>query len=84
MLNAFFDKLTERLAVLVGRIVSFSFEALHATRQAEQQSRLEDLARHYESEGKNEIAANLRRQVVELASDDPASLALEDREKRCP
>lgn len=75
MLDTFFEKVAERFAVLFTRLVSFSVERLYATHQAEQRNRLEDLARQYEADGKDDIAASLRRHAAELAADDPACLA---------
>ena len=74
--QAFLDRLTQRLVIVASRLVASSVEALHATQQAAEQSQLEDLARAYEADGKLEIAATLRRRAVQLADASPAEEAM--------
>jgi hypothetical protein len=77
MLTMFIDRLVERLAVLVTRLIGSRVEGLHAEFQADQQSQLEDLARRYESEDKSAIAATLRDRAAKLSSPNAASEAVE-------
>jgi hypothetical protein len=71
LIKLFLDKLSERIFSLIGSGIGSAASAYHAIQQAEQQSRLEDLARDYESDGKPELAAQLRRQAASLANGDP-------------
>lgn len=71
------DRLVERWAVLIARLISSRVEGLHAESQAGQQSQLEDLARQYESDGKAEIAATLRQRAAKLTAADLAVEAVE-------
>lgn len=77
LLSQFLDRLAERFTAIVAGVISSKVEGLHAAAQAEQQSQLEDLARRYESEGKNEIAATLRSRALRLTSSDLAAEAVE-------
>lgn len=77
LLSQFLDRLAERFTAIVAGVISSKVEGLHAAAQAEQQSQLEDLARRYESEGKNEIAATLRTRALRLTSSDLAAQAVE-------
>lgn len=77
LLSSFLDRLAERFTAIVAGVISSKVEGLHAVTQAEQQSQLEDLARRYESEGKNEIAATLRQRALRLTSSDLAAEAVE-------
>ena len=76
VIQHFLDHLAQRLVVIVAQLVSSSVETLHASEQAEQQSRLEDLARQYEADDKPHVAATLRRRADALTSADPAQEAL--------
>lgn len=69
-----FDRLAERFAALFGKLMASSVQTLHAEQEAECQSRLEDLARRYEADGKPEIAACLRQRARLVITDDPAAL----------
>jgi hypothetical protein len=74
---AFLDRLAERFAALMAGLVSSRVEGLHAAAQAEQQSELEELARHYEADGKPAIAQTLRQRAARLTSVNLASEAVE-------
>ncbi len=76
VIQHFLDHLAQRLVVIVAQLVSSAVETLHASEQAEQQSRLEDLARQYEADDKPHVAAALRRRADALTSADPAQEAL--------
>lgn len=73
----FLDRLAERFAALMAGLVSSRVESLHAAAQAEQQSELENLARHYDADGKPEIAQALRQRAARLTSTNLAADALE-------
>jgi hypothetical protein len=77
LLTAFIDRLSERLAILGASLIGSRVDGFHAEAQAEEQSRLEELARQYESEGKPQIAARLRERAARLASTDVAADAIE-------
>ncbi len=68
-----FDQLTERLFGIIVSSAGNAASACRAANEAQQQSVLEDLARHYESEGKQSIADRLRLQASRIECDDPAS-----------
>ena len=68
LFTVFLDRLAERIAALLAGLVSSRIESLHAEAQADQQSRLEDLARKYEADGKTEVAAILRQRSTQLTS----------------
>ncbi len=68
----FLDKLSERIFSLIGSSIGTAASTYHAVNQTEQQSLLEDLARRYESEGKEDLADYLRRQATLIAAGDPA------------
>ena len=68
MLSGFLDRLAERLTAVIAGVVSSKVESIRAVAQADQQSSLEDLARHYESEGKLGIAQRLRERSSQLTS----------------
>lgn len=72
LIKLFLDKLSERIFSLIGSSIGTAATTYHAVQQAEQQSMLEDLARKYEAEGKEEIAAQLRQQASTIATGDPA------------
>jgi len=72
VLANFLERLVERMTALVAGLVSSSVAEMHAEAQALQQSRLEDLARQYEADGKPEIALTLRKRSTRLASADLA------------
>ena len=76
VIQHFLDRLAERLVVIVAQLVSSSVATLHASEQAEQQSRLEDLARQYEADDKPHVAATLRQRADALPSANPAHEAL--------
>lgn len=69
-----FDRLAERFAAIFGKLMASSVQTLHAEQEADCQSRLEDLARRYEADGKPEIAACLRQRARLVVTDDPAAL----------
>jgi hypothetical protein len=77
LLTALIDRLSERAAILGASLIGSRVEGLHAEAQAEEQSRLEESARQYESEGKLQIAAKLRERAARLTSTDVAADALE-------
>jgi hypothetical protein len=77
VVSNFLDRLAERFAALMAGLLSSRVEGLHAAAQAEQQSQLEDLARAYETEGKQEIAQTLRQRALRLTSTDLAAEAVE-------
>ena len=68
LFTVFLDRLAERMAALLAGLVSTRIESFHAEAQADQQSRLEDLARKYEADGKTEVAAILRQRSIQLTS----------------
>jgi hypothetical protein len=68
----FLDKISERVFSLIGSNIGAAASTYHAVHQAEQQSLLEDLARRYESEGKEELADYLRRHAAQIPQGDPA------------
>lgn len=72
LIKLFLDKLSERIFSLLGSSIGSAASTYHAIEQAERQSLLEDLARQYESDGKAELAAQLRVQAKLLANGDPA------------
>ena len=72
--RALFDRLAERFAAIFGKLMASSVQTLHAEQEAECQSRLEDLARRYEADGKPEIATCLRQRARLVITDDPAVL----------
>lgn len=72
LLKLFLDRLSERIFSLIGSSIGTAATTYHAVQQAEQQSELEDLARKYEAEGKEVIAAQLRQQASTIATGDPA------------
>ena len=69
-----FDRLAERFAAIFGKLMAASVQTLHAEQEADCQSRLEDLARRYDADGKPEIAACLRQRARLVITDDPAAL----------
>lgn len=73
----FLNRLAERMATLAAGMLSARVAGLHAAAEAEQQSELEDLARRYEADGKNEIARTLRERVGRLSSTNLASEAVD-------
>jgi hypothetical protein len=73
----FLDRLAERFAALMAGLVSSRVEGLHAAALAEQESELEELARHYEADGKPAIAQTLRQRAARLTSVNLASEAVE-------
>ncbi len=77
VVSTFLDRLAERFAALMAGLLSSRVEGLHAAAQAEQQSQLEDLARAYEADGKEEIARTLRNRALRLTSTNLAAEALE-------
>ena len=74
LVRELFDRLAERFAAIFGKLMASSVQTLHAEQEAECQSRLEDLARRYEADGKPEIAACLRQRARLVVTDDPAVL----------
>ena len=68
-----FERLTERIFGLIGSSIGNAVSACRVACEAEQQSILEDLARKYESEGKQQLAIQLRAQAAAIRSLDPAS-----------
>lgn len=77
ILAIFLDRLTERLTVLLAGVLSSRVEGIRAAAQAEEQSRLEDLARSYESAGKPEVAETLRARARQVTSSDLAADAVQ-------
>ncbi len=71
-LRFIFDQLTERLFGILVSNAGNAASACRAASEAQQQSLLEDLARHYESEGKQAIADRLRAQASGIECSDPA------------
>ena len=76
ILRSFLDRLTERIVALAGSMVVSAVDAQRTTQQAEQQNALEELARQYEADGEEQIAAGIRRQ---LFSDHMESGSVADR-----
>ena len=72
LFKQFLDKLGERIFSLIGSSIGTAASTYHAVNQTEQQSLLEDLARRYESEGKDDLADYLRRHASSIANGDPA------------
>lgn len=77
LLGLFLDRVSERLTALLAGLISSRIEGFHSAAQADQQSQLEDLARHYEADGKPEIAATLRQRSARLVSNDLAAEAVQ-------
>lgn len=77
LFSSFLDRLAERFTAILAGVISSRVEGLQAAAQADQQSQLEDLARKYEAEGKDEIARTLRKRAVRLTSTDLAAEAVE-------
>ena len=57
-------------------MIGTTFSAFRTAHYAEQKSFLEDLARQYESEGKLQLAEQIRQQSEDLNLDDPGTEAL--------
>ena len=76
LLHSFLDALRDRLVASVASIIGSTFSTYRTAQQAEQQSFLEDLARRYEAEGKQNLAEQVRCRASSLSLDDPASEAL--------
>ena len=75
LIRSFLQSLHDRIIASVGSTIGSTFSAFRAAHHAEQQSLLEDLARKYESEGKTQLAEQLRRQAAALSMDDPGTEA---------
>jgi len=73
LIRHFLDAISERIFSLIGNSIGSAATTYHAASQAEQQSYLEDLARQYESEGKDDVAETLRKKAALLCNEDPAS-----------
>jgi len=68
-----FDRLTERIFGIIASSAGSAASACRAANEAQQQSLLEDLARQYEADGKQQIADRLRSQAASIECLDPAS-----------
>lgn len=72
-LHQLLERLAERCLALTAGLLATSIEALHVRYQAEQQCRLEELARTFEADGKPELAQSLRDRAAVLVHDNPAA-----------
>jgi hypothetical protein len=70
--SAVLDRLAQRCLALGASMLATTLESLQVAQFAEQQSKLEDLAKTYESEGLTEIATSLRERAKLLKLDRPA------------
>jgi len=68
-----FDRLTERIFGIIASSIGNAASTCRAANEAQQQNLLEDLARQYEADGKQQIADRLRSQAASIESLDPAS-----------
>ncbi len=68
-----YERLTERIFGLIASSIGNAVSVSRIACEAEQQSALEDLARKYEAEGKQQLADQLRTQAAAIQSLDPAS-----------
>lgn len=75
LIRSFLQGLHDRLIASIGSVIGSTFSAFRAAHHAEQQSYLEDLARKYESEGKAQLAEQVRMQAANLNMDDPGTEA---------
>lgn len=75
LIRSFLQGLHDRIIASVGSSIGSTFSTFRAAHHAEQQSFLEDLARKYESEGKTQLAEQLRSQAAALNMDDPGTEA---------
>jgi hypothetical protein len=71
LLQALYERLSERFAALFGQLMATQVQTLHAEHEAECLNRLDELARRYEANGQPEIAARLRQRLRQAACDDP-------------
>ena len=76
LIRTFLDRLHDRIIASVGSMIGSTFTVFRAAHHTEQKSFLEDLARKYESEGKLDLAEQIRSQSDNLSTDDPATEAL--------
>ena len=65
------EPLAERCVALAASMLATTVETLHIKYQAEQQNRLEELARTYEQDGMPEVANALRERLRTFANDKP-------------
>lgn len=76
LIRTFLNRLHDRIIASVGSMIGSTFSAFRAAHHTEQKSFLEDLARRYESEGKLDLAEQIRTQSQNLNTDDPGTEAL--------
>lgn len=75
LIRSFLQGLHDRILASVASMISATFSVHRVTQHAQQMSEVEDLAREYESQGKTEIAQQLRCHLSTLQLDDPSSEA---------
>lgn len=76
LIRTFLHSLHDRIIGSLGSMIGATFSTFRAVHHAEQMSFLEDVARQYETDGKPQLAEQLRRQAGNLNMDDPATEAL--------
>jgi hypothetical protein len=67
------DRLAERCLAVTGGMLSTALESLHVAYLAEEQRRLEDLARSLETDGLPEIAVSVRERAKALSNENAAA-----------
>lgn len=72
-IRVLFDRLTERLFGVISSHLGNAVSAYRIVCASEQQSQLEDLARQYEAEGKQQLADEVRAQAAAISGSDPGS-----------
>ncbi len=76
LIRTFLNSLHDRIIGSLSSVVGTTFSAFRTAHYAEQKSFLEDLARQYESEGKVQLAEQIRQQSENLNLEDPGTEAL--------
>jgi hypothetical protein len=73
LLQALYERLSERFAALFGQLMASHVQTMHAEHEVACLSRLEELARQYEADGNPEFAARIRLRLRQMMTDDPAA-----------
>lgn len=76
LIRTFLHSLHDRIIGSVSSMIGATFSAFRTAHYAEQKSFLEDLARQYESDGKHQLAEQIRHQSESLNMEDPGTEAL--------
>ncbi len=71
-LRSLLDRFVQRCVALSARLFATTLDTLRLECEVEQERRLEELARRYESDGMPELAARLRDRAKSLAMDEVA------------